>query len=70
MSERTKNGRMRIYTFLEMKGVEVLPFRRELSKLLKEYARLEALDLMGEIIVLRDRVRRHRAVINSLRNKK
>jgi len=69
MSERTKNGRMRIYTFLEMKGVEVLPFRHELSKLLKEYARLEALDLIGEIIVLRDRARRHRAIINSLRNK-
>lgn len=56
-----------IYDFLESKGVDIVPYQKALRKLLISYAKDEHQELLGEVIVLRSRVRRHRAVINGMK---
>lgn len=66
MSGQTKNARKNIYDFLESHGVNLLPIRGALRKLIMEYGRQETLAKEGELIVLRDRAKKHRAVIRDL----
>lgn len=64
MSQETKNARREIYDFLEASGVDLLPIRGQLRRLLMEYARVESVAITGEVLVLRDKARRHRAIIH------
>ena len=66
MSEQTKQGRAMIYDFLEAKGIDLSPYRSALRRLLISYAQDENAELMGEVVTLRDRVRKHRAIIRDL----
>jgi hypothetical protein len=66
MSQETKNARRAIYDFLESHGVNLLPIRGALRKLLMEYGRQETLTKEGELLVLRDLTRKHRAIIRDL----
>lgn len=55
-----------IYSFLEAKGVDLLPFRSALRKLLVNYAQEENAELVKEVEILRDRARKYRAIIKDL----
>lgn len=70
MSEQTKQGRAMIYDFLEAKGIDLMPFRGALKKLLISYAKDENTELLREVIVLRDLTRRHRAIIREFNSNK
>ncbi len=65
MSEQTKNARRRIYDFLEGCGVDLVPIRGTLRKLIMAYGVEKSLELQGEVLVLRDKARRHREIIRS-----
>lgn len=66
MSESTKQGRALIYNFLEAKGIDFLPFRSALRKLLVNYAKEENAELLAEVEVLREKTRKYRAIIKDL----
>lgn len=69
MSQETKNSRKEIYDFLETQGIDLLPIRGQLRKLIMAYGKEQAQEIYEEVLILRDKVRKHRAIIKDLSRK-